>query len=67
VAATSAYFAALVTSILLYRVFFHPLRKFPGPFSYRFSKLVQVASIAKDSNNYLQAEELRKQYGDIVR
>jgi tryprostatin B 6-hydroxylase len=65
--ATISYFTALVTSILAYRVFFHPLNRFPGPFSYRFSKLVQVANVAKDSNNYIQAEVLRKKYGDIVR
>jgi uncharacterized membrane protein YozB (DUF420 family) len=65
--AAFSYFTALITSIFTYRIFFHPLRNFPGPFSYRFSKLVQVANIAKDSNNYIQAEELRKKYGDIVR
>ena len=65
--ATFSYFTSLITSIFIYRGFFHPLRKFPGPFSYRFSKLVQVANIAKDSNNYIQAEELRRKYGDIVR
>jgi hypothetical protein len=65
--ATFSYFTALITSILTYRAFFHPLRNFPGPFSYRLSKLVQVANIAKDSQNYLQSEGLRKQYGDIVR
>jgi hypothetical protein len=65
--ATFSYFTALITSILTYRIFFHPLRRFPGPFSYQLSKLAQVANIAKDSNNYIQAEELRKKYGDIVR
>jgi tryprostatin B 6-hydroxylase len=67
VVATFSYFTALVTSILTYRIFFHPLRNFPGPFSYRFSKLVQVANIAKNSDNYIQAEQLRQKYGDIVR
>ena len=65
--ATISYFAALITSILSYRVFFHPLRNFPGPFSYRFSKLFQVANLAKESRNFEQAERLRQKYGDIVR
>lgn len=65
--ATFSYFAALITSILTYRLFFHPLGNFPGPFSYRFSKLVHVANIAKESRNFEQAEELRHKYGDIVR
>jgi hypothetical protein len=65
--ATFSYFAALITSILTYRAFFHPLRKFPGPFAYKLSKICQAVSIAKDSQNYLEAEELRKKYGDIVR
>lgn len=67
VVATISYFTALTLSIVAYRVFFHPLRNFPGPFGARISKLSHVFRVAKDSKNYLQADQLHKKYGDVVR
>jgi hypothetical protein len=63
----SSYLVSLTTSILTYRVFFHPLKHFPGPLSAKLSKLTHVARLLKKSDNYLQADKLHRKYGDIVR
>jgi hypothetical protein len=65
--ATSSYLTALTTSILIYRAFFHRLRNFPGPFSAKLSKVTHVFRIAKNSRNYILAEQMFKQYGQFVR
>jgi hypothetical protein len=41
-AATSSYFTALWCSIIAYRLFFHPLRRFPGPLAAKVSKIYNV-------------------------
>lgn len=62
-----SYSAALWTSILLYRAFFHRLRRFPGPFMARISKLWHVWKLAPRSDNFILLDRLHKQYGDFVR
>ncbi|KAF4626682.1 hypothetical protein G7Y89_g11474 [Cudoniella acicularis] len=64
---TGSYTTTLVTSMLIYRAFFHPLRAFPGPLSLKLSKFSHVFYIAKKSRNYIFAGELFKQYGEFVR
>ena len=61
-----SYFAGLYTSISLYRLFFHPLRRFPGPFWARLSNLYHLYIIRK-SDNYLVMQKLHEKYGPIVR
>ncbi|KAL1990145.1 hypothetical protein VTN49DRAFT_5984 [Thermomyces lanuginosus] len=52
--------------LILYRGFFHPLRKFPGPFGARLSAFwMSWQLINKPALEGLQ--ELHKQYGPIVR
>jgi cytochrome P450 family 628 len=65
--ATGSYFAALSTSILIYRAFFHPLRNFPGPLSAKLSKVTHVLRIGKSSKNYLLNEQMFEKYGEFVR
>ncbi|KAE9369395.1 cytochrome P450 monooxygenase-like protein [Stipitochalara longipes BDJ] len=67
VIAVISYLTSLTASILIYRIFFHPLRHFPGPFTARLSKLSHVLRLLKTSDNYAQADRLHKKYGDIVR
>lgn len=64
---SSSYFAALTASILTYRVLFHPLRHFPGPFSARLTKLTHVSRLLPRSDNFAQAHQLHEKYGDVVR
>jgi tryprostatin B 6-hydroxylase len=63
----ASYFASLWTSIILYRVLFHRLRKFPGPFMWKVTKLWHVYKLAPHSDNYKQLDALQKKYGDFVR
>lgn len=65
-AVSASYLVGLFTSITIYRVFFHKLRRFPGPFSWKLTKLAQVAANV-DAKGYLHLDDLHKKYGKIIR
>ncbi len=62
----SMYTLSLLASIRIYRVFFHRLRNFPGPFLASVSKLWHVAHCL-DSKNHILVEKMYQEYGDFVR
>lgn len=57
----------LTLSISVYRLFFHRLRKFPGPFLARLSRFYAVSLAAKDVQYYLEVGKMHEKYGDFVR
>ena len=57
----------LFMSIAIYRLAFHPLRKFRGPFTFKISKLWHVLRVLPSQQNYLILERLHMKYGDFVR
>lgn len=59
--------AALLTSILLYRILFHRCRKFPGPLGAKFSRFYAAGLAGKNVQYYKEIAKLHKQYGDFVR
>ena len=61
-----AYTVSLFASMIVYRVFFHQLRHFPGPPMAKVSKFWHVS---KDltSNNWRLLNKLHREYGDFVR
>ena len=61
-----SYNAALFSSILLYRRFFHRLRNFPGPVWAGLTKFWHVFHCL-NSQNYLLLEDLHQSYGQFVR
>lgn len=61
-----SYSASLFISIAIYRIFFHKLRKFPGPIGARVSKLWHVGKLLGQPN-FKVLDELHQQYGDFVR
>lgn len=65
--ANASFFAPLIGSISVYRLFFHPLRSFPGPGLARLTTGWGVSKIARGANKYQLHHELHRQYGDIVR
>lgn len=62
----SCYLAGLYASLIAYRVIFHPLNKFPGPFGARISRLWLSAHL-KDGDVYRKVHRLHEKYGDFVR
>ncbi|CAG7561111.1 unnamed protein product [Fusarium equiseti] len=62
----SIFTLSLLTSIVLYRVFFHKLKNFPGPRLAAVSKLWHSANCV-GAKNHLFLEQMRKQYRDFVR
>lgn len=62
----ASYIISLFTSIVLYRLFFHRLRGFPGPKFAAASKLWHVFK-TRHGNNFQVLENMRQQYGNFVR
>lgn len=63
---TCYYSLGLYSSIVIYRLFFHRTRRFPGP------KLVVVSKLwhswlVRNSQNHLVLQRWQEQYGDFVR
>jgi hypothetical protein len=63
----TAYNAGAVTSIIIYRAFFHPLNRFPGPFWAKISRFYAMNNAAKQVQAYKDIQNLHNEYGDIVR
>ncbi|OQU95023.1 hypothetical protein CLAIMM_01292 [Cladophialophora immunda] len=62
-----AFLVGVYGSIAIYRLFFHRLRKFPGPWGAKLSRFWALRrSMKKIQFNY-EVEALHKQYGDFVR
>ena len=61
-----SYIACLFSSMTIYQLFFHPLRRFPGPVLARVSKLWHVFHCV-NSRIYLLLDKLHLQYGEFVR
>jgi hypothetical protein len=60
------YLLTLFTSILCYRIFFHPLSKFPGPRLAAITKFWHIYQ-SRNSTNYLVMDEMYQKYGTVVR
>jgi hypothetical protein len=60
------YAGGLFGSILVYRLFFHPLGPFPGPTFAKVSKLWHAFQLSNLCNHEL-LEELHQKYGEVVR
>ncbi|KAJ3539507.1 hypothetical protein NM208_g5462 [Fusarium decemcellulare] len=55
------------TSIFLYRILFHRLNRFPGPFIARISNFYPTYLRAKNLHLYEEVENLHHKHGDFVR
>lgn len=63
---TAAYLGGLFASIFVYRAYMHPLRHFPGPFSWKISKFAQVIA-NRDCHGWKHVHKLHENYGPFVR
>lgn len=61
-----SFYGALFTSIVVYRVIFHPLRAFPGPPLSKITQFYQLY-LRLQENNFSTVARLHEQYGPIVR
>ncbi len=62
-----SYFSAIWTSMIVYRVFFHRLNQFPGPFMAKVSKMYHTALVIRTMDNYLLLDKWHQKYGAFVR
>ena len=60
------YAMTLFFSMTIYRVFFHGLRQYPGPWLARVTKFWQVFHTLQ-SQNHVLLNDLQDKYGDFVR
>ncbi|OKL55370.1 hypothetical protein UA08_09379 [Talaromyces atroroseus] len=63
----SCHFVGLYGSIIVYRVFFHRLRKFPGPLAAAVTALYASFLPAKRLNKFEEVGKLHRKYGDYMR
>jgi len=61
------YATSVFASIAIYRLFFHPLKHYRGPFWARLTIWWKVKHIAQEGPHYALVNKLHQQYGDIVR
>lgn len=54
-------------SMTVYRVGFHRLNRFPGPFLARLSNFYITRVVCRRHQEFIELEKLHKQYGDVVR
>lgn len=67
VLSASVLVVGIYTSMVIYRVFFHRLNRFPGSYWARLSNFYPTYLSAKDLHLCKEVEELHKKYGDFVR
>lgn len=58
---------SLLTSIVIYRLYFHRLRAFPGPFLSKASHVASIFRALKQWHMYDELQHLHNKYGDYVR
>lgn len=64
----AAFLTSLFASMTVYRVCFHRLKEFPGPFVSKVTKFWHAWILVKrEKNNHEYLHELHKKYGDFVR
>lgn len=63
----SCHFTGIFTSMVVYALFFHPLRHFPGPLWARISNIYLALLSARELHLFLEIQKLHEKYGDFVR
>lgn len=59
--------SGIYLSMIVYRVGFHRLNRFPGPFLARLSNFYITKVVCRRHQEFIELEKLHKQYGDVVR
>ena len=64
---SALFLTGLYSSLIIYRLFFNPLNKFPGPYWARLSKFNLVRRVAPKLNGHHELADLHQKYGKFVR
>lgn len=59
--------SGIYLSMAVYRIGFHRLNRFPGPFLARLSNFYFTGVAFRRHQEYFELEKLHRQYGDVVR
>jgi hypothetical protein len=59
--------AGLFTSMVIYRVFFHRLRRFPGPVGAKVTRFWSAWITSREVKYHKEVARMHEQYGDFVR
>jgi hypothetical protein len=59
--------AGILTSMTIYRAFFHRIRHFPGPFLAGVTRFYALYLSSKKVQYHVELDKLHKKYGDFVR
>lgn len=62
----SSYLTGAIGSMMVWRIFFNPLNKFPGPWGARLGNLY-MSYVFRNSDAYYKLTDLHRKYGKIVR
>ncbi|OJJ67356.1 hypothetical protein ASPBRDRAFT_200075 [Aspergillus brasiliensis CBS 101740] len=62
-----AFNTGLIFSIGVYRLFFHRLRRFPGPVGAKLSRFYNAYLAGKDLQYHEEIAKLHREYGDFIR
>ncbi|KAI0835198.1 monooxygenase [Hypoxylon sp. FL0890] len=63
----SSFNVSLFSSMVIYRLFFHRLKRFPGPLDVNISRLFSTLRVAKNAQYYKVLARLHEEYGDFIR
>ncbi|KAI2613387.1 putative benzoate 4-monooxygenase cytochrome P450 [Hypoxylon sp. NC1633] len=63
----SSFNTGLLCSMIIYRLFFHRLRKFPGPIDLKISRFFSALRASKELMYYKELIKLHEEYGDFIR
>ncbi|KAI0864888.1 cytochrome P450 [Xylaria cubensis] len=61
-----SYFGGLYSSLVIFRLFFHPLRRFPGPLGFKISSAWFATYLVK-RDAFRQLLKLHQKHGDFLR
>ncbi|OJJ07200.1 hypothetical protein ASPVEDRAFT_88453 [Aspergillus versicolor CBS 583.65] len=64
---TSAFNTGLASSIAIYRLFFHRLHRFPGPWLSKVSRFYDAYLAGKDVQYNVEIARMHQEYGDFIR
>ncbi|KAL1801103.1 hypothetical protein ACET3X_001445 [Alternaria dauci] len=66
-AVVTCFLGGFLCSMIIYRLFLHPLKLFPGPIAARVTSLWIIRQNIPDLKFYVKLRSLHDQYGDFVR